>query len=346
MGSAGIKKVLWGLVILAGLWLGVRYVLPLILPFVLGALLAVAAEPAVSLGAKRLPRPLAAGIGISLSLLLLAGILAVLGAVTVRQLGSLAGRLPDMTAQAEQLQDILITAADNAPEGIRPLAQRTVLELFDSGTDLLDRVTTKAPAFLANVVSGVGSSALGVGAGILSAFFISARLPELLSSLKKYLPPSWQKTYLPALKRIAGSLGGWCKAQGKLALVTWGIVTAGFLLLRIPKGPLWATLVALVDAIPILGTGTVLLPWGGICLLRGQILRGVGLLCTYVAAAATRTALEPKLVGKQLGLDPLLTLIALYVGFRLWGIPGLLLTPILASAAKSIVTQRSAPEKE
>ena len=59
-------------------------------------------------------------------------------------------------------------------------------------------------------------------------------------------------------------------------------------------------------------------------------------MCTYGAAVITRTVLEPRLMGRQLGLDPLLTLVALYAGFRLWGIPGLLLTPILASAVKSI----------
>lgn len=340
MGGNTAKKVLQGLALLVGLWLGIRYVLPVLMPFLLGALLAIAAEPAVAFGVRRLrlSRGLSAGLGVSFSLALLAGILTLLGAVTVRQLGTLAYRVPDLTAQARNLQDWLITAADNAPEGIRPLAQRTVLEFFDSSTDLMSRVATKAPGVIANVVSGVGSSALGIGTGILSAFFISARLPRLRETVQKHLPKSWYETYLPACKRVRSSLGGWLKAQGKLILVTWGIVTVGFLLLGIRSAPMWAALVALVDAIPILGTGTVLLPWGAVCLLRGKLARGVGLLCIYAAAAATRTALEPRLVGKQLGLDPLMTLIALYAGYRLWGIPGLLLTPILASAAKSIVT--------
>ena len=95
---------------------------------------------------------------------------------------------------------------------------------------------------------------------------------------------------------------------------------------------------ALVDAIPILGTGTVLLPWSLICFWEGNTTRGVGLLLLYAVAAATRTVLEPKLVGKHLDLDPLATLVALYAGFRLWGIPGLLLAPIFASAVKSLLS--------
>lgn len=339
MQSTALKKALYILLVLLGMWLGVRFVLPVLLPFLLGGLLAVAAEPAVSFGIRRLrlPRPLAAGLGVSFSMVLLAGLLTMAGAVAVRQLGSLAGRLPDLAAQAQSLQDWLISAADNAPEGVRTLAQRTVLEVFDGSTAMMEQAAAKVPAVLTSVVSGVGSSALGVGTGILAAFFISARLPRLRESVRRRLPESWHEKYLPALQRVRRSLGGWLKAQGKLALVTWGIVTAGFFVLRIPYAPLWAALVALVDAIPILGTGTVLIPWGAVCLLQGNTVRGVGLLCVYAAAAVTRTVLEPRMVGQHLGLDPLLTLIALYAGYRLWGIPGLLLTPILASAAKSIV---------
>jgi sporulation integral membrane protein YtvI len=226
--------------------------------------------------------------------------------------------------------------ADRAPDGVRPLAQRTVLELFDDGTALVNQFTGSLPGAVKNLLSGVGNSLLSVGTGILSAFLISVRLPRLQAAAKESLPESWNKRYLPALQKLRKSLLGWLKAQGKLALVTWGVVSLGFFVLRIPYGPMWAMLVALVDAVPVLGTGIVLIPWAAVSFLQGSTLQGVGLLCTYGAAVITRTVLEPRLMGRQLGLDPLLTLVALYAGFRLWGIPGLLLTPILASAAKSI----------
>lgn len=343
MQSASVKKAVYILLILAALWLGIRYVLPVMLPFLIGTLLALAAEPAVSFGVRRLhlPRPLAAGLGVTFSMVLLAGILTVAGAAAVRQLGVLAGKLPDLTAQAQNLQDWMISAADNAPEGIRTLAQRTVLEVFDGSTAMMKQVVAKVPSILTSVVSGVGSSVLGVGTGILAAFFISARLPLLREEIRRRLPKSWYEKYLPSIRRVRHNLGGWIKAQGKLALVTWGIVTVGFWVLGISYAPGLAALVALVDAIPVLGTGTVLIPWSAVCLLQGNTLRCVGLLCVYAAAAITRTVLEPRMVGKQLGLDPLMTLVALYIGYRLCGIPGLLLAPIMASAAKSMV----APEE-
>lgn len=339
MGRASVKKAVNIALALLGLWLSIRFVLPVALPFLVGGLLALAAEPAVSFGVGRLrlPRGVATGLGVTVTMVLLAALLTLIGAVGVRQLGSLAGKLPDLTAQAQNLEDWLLVAADNAPEGVRTLAQRTVLEVFDGGATMMEQFAGKMPSMLTSLVSGVGSSVLGIGTAILAAFLISARLPKLRQGIARQLPASWHEKYLPALKRVRRSLGLWLKAQGKLALVTWGIVTAGFFVIRIRNAPLWAALVALVDAIPILGTGTVLVPWAAVCLLQGQTARGVGLLLVYAVAAVTRTVLEPRMVGRHLGLDPLMTLITLYLGYRLWGIPGLLLTPILASAAKSML---------
>lgn len=337
------KKILSLAAVFAGLWLCVRYVLPVALPFLLGAGLALAAEPLVRRLTVRFPRGVAAGVGVTAALLGTAAIGMFVGAVAVKEVGRLAAVMPDLQDTARQgmvlAQDFLVSAAEQAPEGVRPLLQRTALELFDDGTVMLQQVTQRIPGAVGTAVGWVGNGVLSVGTGVLSAFLISARLPKLRSALQRRLPKSWHEKYLPALRRVRHALGGWLKAQLKLSAVTWGIVTAGFLLLGISYAPAWAALVALVDAIPILGTGTVLVPWAIVCLLQGQSLRAVGLLCTYGAAMITRTVLEPRLVGIHLGLDPLATLVALYVGYRFWGILGLLFTPILASAARSLVIE-------
>ena len=147
-----------------------------------------------------------------------------------------------------------------------------------------------------------------------------------------------QNRYVQALFRIRKTVWGWAKAQGKLIAVTYGIVAAGFLLLRIPYAPLWAFLVALLDAFPILGTGAVLVPWSLISFLQGNNLQAFGLLGVYALVTITRTVLEPRLVGAQLGLDPLVTLVCFYAGFRLWGILGMILAPMLAVTAVQLTS--------
>ena len=315
-----------------GVWAALKYLLPLAVPFLLGAGLALAAEPAVRLLSRRLPRGLSAALGVTASLLLLACTAVLAAAVLVKELGLLANALPDLSQTAssglKSLEGFLLRLSDSAPEGVRPLLSRAVSGAFSSGNAIFSQLSTRLPALASAVLGWIPGSALTLGTGILSAFMVSARLPKLRSRLMD--GPA--RKVLPVLKRIKTAIGGWLKAQLMLAGLCFVIVCGGFLLLRIPYAPIWAVLTALVDAIPILGTGTVLLPWALVCLLQGQTVRAVGLLGTYVAAMLSRSALEPRLVGRQLGLDPLVTLAALYAGFRLWGIGGMLLSPVICVA--------------
>lgn len=343
--TGSLRKAVMILGTLVVAWLAIRFLLPVAMPFLMGALLALAAEPAVRFGVKKLhlPRPLCTGVGVTLTLILLTGILSLVGALAVKELGSLARSLPDVQNTVQQgmtvLQDFMVNLANRMPDRARTLVTGTILEVFDDGTTLLQQVTGRIPGMITSVLGWIPDGALGFGTGILSAFMISARMPKLRTWLATRLPQSWEEKYLPGWRRVRKTLGSWLKAQGKLAAVTWGIVAAGLLLLRVRYGPLWAVLIALVDAVPVLGTGTVLIPWAIVSLLQGQTLRGVGLLAIYVAAMVTRTVLEPKLVGRQLGLDPLVTLLFLYVGYRLWGILGMILAPMLAAATKNLTAE-------
>ena len=285
--------------------------------------------------------------GVSLTLVLMTGLVALLGATLVKELGVLAGRLPNLqdtaTQTADRLQAFLENAASHAPEGVQPLVDRSVDRLFDSGTTLVEQATGRLPGAISGFLSRVPDGALGVGTGILSGFMFSVRLPNLKSKLSHRLPEQWKTNLLPALKRSKNALLGWLKAQCKLAGITYCIVTAGLLLLQVPLAPLWAIGVALVDAVPLLGTGTILVPWALVSLIQQQHLRSIGLLCIYAVALITRTVLEPRLVGRHLGLDPLVTLLFLYLGYRFWGILGMLLAPMLVAAitAASDKTQKA-----
>lgn len=342
MTSSPWRKALIVLGIFAGSFVGLRYLLPVLLPFLIGALLALAAEPAVGLGVRRLrmPRWLSAGLGVTVTLVLLIATVWLLGALAVRELGQLANALPDVRQTAQQgmilLQDWLIGLADRAPDGLRSLLTQLVLELFGSGSALLQQATGRIPGILSGLLTRIPDSAIGLGTGILASFMISARLPDIKAYCSRRLPPAWKERYLPALHRMRKTVGSWLKAQLKLMSVTYGIVTVGLLLTGVSYSPVWAVLVAVVDAVPVLGTGTVLIPWAVIAVLQSQPLRALGLVCTYIAAFLTRTVLEPRLVGKHLGLDPLVTLVFFYVGYKFWGILGMLTAPLLATAVKSL----------
>ncbi len=320
-------------------WAGVRYLLPIAMPFLMGTALALAAEPMARPLTQRLrfPRPLAALLSVSAALILLCALLVLLLSLAVRELGALAGALPDLGNTARQglllLEDFLMGIVARTPEGVRPVLTQGVLRLFGSGNTLMNRLLGIVSSVASGILLGIPDGALGVGTGILSAYMISSRLPKIREFLRTRLPEPLYTRYLPAWKRMKTAIFGWLKAQLKLSGISCGILIVGFLLLRIPYAPLWGVLTAFVDALPLLGTGAVLLPWALVCVLQGNSLLAVGLVGIYAATALTRSALEPRLVGKQLGIDPLLTLVALYFGYQIWGIWGMLLSPVLAVIA-------------
>lgn len=340
-------KILTFVAVFLAVRLGIHYLLPLILPFLLGAVLALAAEPVVGFLNRKLglPRGLGAGVGVSFAMGLFALLVMMVAALIIRELGVLAGALPDLGQTAKSglaaLSGWLEDLTRFAPKSVQKPLEDSIHELFSGGSALLDRVTGVALSMAGGVLRAVPDSALGLGTAVISAYMISARLPKLRSGIKTILGEKI-RPLMETLGRIKTAVLGWMQAQIKLMAVTWVVVSVGFLALGIPYGLLWAVVVALVDAFPVLGTGTVLVPWSVVCFLQGDNGRGIGLLGIYGAAALIRSALEPKLVGKHLGLDPLVTLFALYAGYKLWGLLGMLLAPLLAVAA----TQVAAPNTE
>ena len=309
-----------------------KVAIPIALPFLLALIMVLAAEPAVRWMARRwhLPRSLAAGIGITGISLLSATVLTMLLSLLLQLLKQLALWLPAAAEAAAQgvqlLQHWLLTLAERAPEHIRQTLQGLILSLFQGGGNLLLSMAQKLPRIAADALGSLSSGVLWLLTAVLAAFMISARLPLLATKI----PSSWRERASTARKTFRSTIGRWLLAQGKLAAVAFALMSIGFFLLRIRQGLLWAALITLVDFLPILGVGTVLLPWSLVAYLQGDNALALGLLGIFAAVWLVRSVLEPKLIGSELGLDPLVTLVCIYGGFRLWGIPGMLLSPIAA----------------
>ena len=329
------------------LWLGIRFLLPLLLPFLLGTLLAFAAEPSVVLLSRKLPRGISAGIGVSVTLVLMGCVFFLLMALLVREMGILAGALPNLEETATEgiasLEGFLLDITDRTPDGVRPLLSQAVTGLFSDGTAVMDRVIQWIPGAASKALGHIPGSAISLGTGVLSAFMVSARLPILKRKFRELMGTERLQKWLPLLSRVRHGLWGFLKAQLKLSALSFAIVLCGFWLLKISYAPLWALFTAVVDAIPVLGTGTVLIPWSLVCFLQGDQVQAIGLLGIYVVAFLARTILEPRLVGGQLGLDPLMTLVALYAGYKIWGFGGMLLAPLLCVIAMELINAKKEP---
>jgi sporulation integral membrane protein YtvI len=323
----------------------IRYALPILFPFLLGAGLALAAEPMVVLLDRRLQmkRWLASGIGVGAVFLLLLSLLVLLTALLFRQAGRLTTVIPELAEGIQlgmgSLEDWLLQGASAAPQNIRNVLSRTVTGFFSDGTALVGQVASTLPGFFSRLFGHVTSGVLGLATAVLAAFMISSKLPFLRRWVRQQIPTSWQNQYLPALKGLRKAVTGWLMAQLKLTVVVAALLAICFWLLRIPHGVFWAAVIALVDALPVLGCGVVLVPWSLICLLQGQRLQSIGLLGTFALVWLARSVLEPKLLGKELGLDPLVTLLAIYAGYRLLGLTGMILAPLIALVLTKIAKE-------
>ena len=321
-------------------WLSLRYLYPLFLPFLLGLALALAAEPVANFLQehfhwRRNPAVFAA---VTAILALLTGAAALLGTLVVRRAAALAGSLSTLAGQAaggmSTLRTWAVDMASRAPDAFRGPLTHSVRELFTDGGGLLDRAASALLGMAGHAAQHIPGSLVTMGTAVLASYLICQRLPALRSRL--CTSSGWRSSWRPVLVRLLRNGRAWLKAQLKLSGVTFAIVLGGFFLLGVKQKLLMALLTALVDAVPLLGTGTVLLPWALVSVLSGEPVRAVGLLGVYVTALVTRSALEPKLLGRQLGLDPLAALAALYVGYRLWGFGGMILAPILTVTAREL----------
>ncbi len=325
------------LAVLAGIFL-----LPVTLPFLLGYALAASIQKPVALlqDRTRLPRWLCGGVFMTVLFLLTGSLLYFLGRQLVLEMGSFTAQLPELlsglAAPAAKLKAWLQELAARAPDGFGIALQDWVDELFSTSSGLTNRLTGWLISLAGGIVSALPDLFLFTLTLILSSFMFCADLPAVHAAAKRLIPQKWQQRVCQLPVKLKSALGGWVKAQIMLMGVTFLIVTAGLLMLRLDYPLLFGALIALIDALPLLGAGTVMIPWSLLMFLRGANSCGIGLLAVYGAAALLRSALEPKLIGKQIGLHPLLTLGAMYTGYQLLGMTGLVLFPIGAILVQQV----------
>ena len=208
-------------------------------------------------------------------------------------------------------------------------------------TDVIASVSAEIPRVVARIISGMPSVLLFIGVTVIAGFYFCMDRHGIENALLTLLP-----------KGIRGKIPAWCsgikrvsfrylRAYLWLLLLTFSELFIGFCILRVEYAFLLAALIAVVDLLPILGVGAVLIPWAAIELINREARLGIGLLILYGTVSVLHQVLEPKLVGKSLGLHPLLTLMAGYVGYRSFGFFGMAVAPFVVLLCKSLIRART-----
>lgn len=335
----------------AGLFLlALKYLLPLMLPFLLGIGTAAALTPLIRLLQRHfsLRRGISASITVTSVLLALGLLLWLLAKLLLRQIAGLYDRLPALMESAAQgLSAFGYWAqhlADLLPGGVGDAFSDWAQEIVHSGGTLAASLYERLFSLVYGFLGKLPDTLLFLLSTVLSCYFSAGELPRLRAICREHLPPKllgYSRKLGASMKTV---LGGWIRAQLILMGITFLILLCGLWILGVSFPLLPALMIALLDALPLFGTGTVLLPWGLLQMVSGNFRLGLGLMVLYAAAALSRNVLEPKLLGAQVGVSPLLTLFAIYTGYRLSGFTGMILLPIGAMVAAELwIAGHSAP---
>ena len=332
---AFLIQVLYITVWTALIYLFLKYGLPLVMPFVIAFGIAFALQPLIAFVSKKtkLGRGPAAVILLTLLYLLVAAVLILLGSRLIIFISNWLAGLP--TYYQNTMLPALTTVGDSF-KGFMLTLDPAVLEFLDSAnasiigavTDLVKNVSSGAVGILTGTAARVPAFMASFVLTIISSFFFVVDFQKIIAFAKKQMSEKAVKRLSSVRYFLVNVLFKFVRAYLLIILITACELTVGLLILQVNAAPLVALGIALLDIFPVVGSGTILLPWALYSLLQGDIFRTVGLLVLYVVITIIRQVIEPRIVGKQIGLYPLLTLISMFVGARLFGFWGMLGLPV------------------
>lgn len=320
-------------------YFSVKNLLPLLMPFVIGVFVAAIFRKTIDLIAAKthIKRSFVSILVLLVFYSLIAFLIILVGAKVISFVADIFYQMPDFYKNSigpkmdETTKDLLLKFPD---------IEIYLNDMFNSINNSIFSFLTKASTSVVGAITGfagqVPSFIINFLFTIVSSFFFTIDYHKIANFIIKQFSVEKRNMILNVKNSVIGTLGKFLKAYATLISITFVELSIGFLIMRIPNPFLIAAIVAVVDILPILGTGAVLIPWMIIAFIFGKNTIGFGILILYIIVTIVRQSLEPKIVGQQIGLHPVVTLLCMYVGAQLLGVVGLLLLPITATILKKM----------
>lgn len=338
-----IIRLLWVcLLVYVGIWV-FQHATPLLYPFIIALLIAlIINKPVTFMTSKfRIPRWLSVIIALLVLILLAGGVATLIITETVVEIGELAKRLPVVAQELAHYlqttisQDFLMGLYNQIQwfyaqldQGYQEKLASTVGSAISTITNVGQNLIVKFLDGLKNLLLSLPNMATVSVISIMGAFFISKDFALWEARARRLLPTGVNSRLDQIFIDLRNALFGFVKAQLTLISLTAAIVIIGLLVMRVEYAITIGLITGLVDLLPYLGTGTVFVPWIIYMFFKGNYTMVIGLSILYGVVLIFRQIIEPKVVAENVGLDPLLTLVALFVGLQLFGFLGLIIGPV------------------
>lgn len=313
------------------------------MPFLIALIISMFIEPIIKLLMKKakLTRRISSIIVLSFFVMLIAGLLVWGITALISESSNLLSGLNDSIEKIyTKIQEIL----NNIDLSKLKISNQVTGIIQNSSYDFLNMLSNWIKQILTsllNIVTSIPKLAIYVGITAISLYFICVDKIYILDQVEHHMPKAWVKKMGSHIRELIQTLGGYLKAQIILIFISFIIVLCGLFLLNIlglnVKYPLLAAIgIAFVDALPILGSGTVIIPWAVISACNGEITLAISLIVLLVIIMVTRQMIEPKIVSSHIGIHPIFTIISMYTGFKFIGVIGMFLGPIVLIILKNI----------
>ena len=313
-----------------------KYALPLLMPFLFSLLISAIALPLVSLLHKKLHfhKKITTAVLVTVLYLILAGLLLLIGRVVYLSASSAVDWfntrfVPDLNALLDKL-DVLFHNSDSA-------LMTWLYSIKDSLIATLQpKVVALSTSILTKFASGVPSFVVKVIISIVATYFFALDYDNIRRALASRLSESLYQKWTATFRSLRTTITQYLRAYSLIFLITFAELTLGLLCAGVRHFALIALGIAVFDILPILGSSMIMLPWSIITLLRGNYQQGIILFIVYLVVVIVRQFIEPKIVGERVGLHPLITLVTMYVGLKLFGGLGLFALPICCAVLQQL----------
>lgn len=306
-------------------------ILWLFMPFIIGWILSLMANPLVRFFEDKIKIKRKAGSALVI-VTVIAGICLIIYGVGLKLAEEAYGLLTSLPSIWASLEQDFSSIASNWGGLIDALPDEVVYQVEEFGNNLgqhlssfIGQLSVPTVGAVGNLAKNIPSILVAVIMCLLAAYFFVAEKEFFAHFVEEHFSDSLREKGRLMKNTMLGAIGGYFKAQLKIEVWIYLIVVIGFFILRIQYGFLIALGIALLDILPILGTGSVLIPWAIIKFLSGQYGFGIGLLIIWGVGQLTRQIIQPKIVGDSIGMPPIPTLILLYAGYRIAGVLGMII---------------------
>lgn len=311
------------------LYLGYKFI-AFFMPFVIGWCIATIASPVVLWLEKRVK--IVKKLGSAIMIIgVLAAVCFLLYFIFSRIGREIAYFIQDMPEMYEDLENGLGKIGDslNGVFGMLPAAVQEgwhtmVNNLDETVGELMGKISEPTFAAAGNLAKRIPSILVSMIVTFVSAYFFIAEREEVIHWSKKVAPDALVTRMSMVVDNLKYAVGGYFKAQLKIMVVVYVILLIGFIILDVHFSFLLALLIAILDFLPFFGTGTALIPWAIYKFLMGDYKMVAGLLVLYGVSQLVRQLIQPKLVGDSMGMKPLVTLVLLYVGYKVGSVFGMI----------------------